>query len=99
MRLSFLPGELHLTKQQDGTYLITVQGREVFNTKLEKRAIAKFNEIRREMEAQFPAREMTPEEKQKLLSKYISEIKVGIDHNSFRPEEKKKKSGSTRTFG
>ncbi len=99
MNLSFVPGELSLTKNQDGFYIITVQGAEIFSTRVEKKALAKFNELRKEMEIQFPAREMTIEEKTKLLRKFISDAKVGLDHNSFRPQEKKKKSGSTRTFG
>jgi hypothetical protein len=74
-------------------------GEEVFSTRTEKKAIAEFNKIRREMEPMFPPTELTPEEKTRLLLKCIAESRVGLDHNSFRPEEKKKKSGSTRTFG
>jgi hypothetical protein len=99
MKLSFIPGELYLTKTQEGRYIITVQGQEVFNSESEKKAVAKFNQIRRDMESQFPARELTAEEKTKLLLKYVADSRVGLDHNSFRPQEKKKKSGSTRTFG
>lgn len=99
MKLSFFPGELYLTKQQNGLYVITVRGEEVFSTRAEKKALAQFNKIRGEMESLFPPTELTPEEKTKLLLKYVAERKVGLDHNSFRPEEKKKKSGSTRTFG
>lgn len=99
MNLSFLPGELHLNKQDDGLYVITVRGEEVFATRVEKKAITAFNKIRREMESIFPPTELTPEEKTKLLLKYIADSRLGLDHNSFRPEEKKKKSGSTRTFG
>lgn len=99
MFLSFLPGDLHLKKSDGGSFVITIRGEEVFRTRLEKKAIKKFNDIRRDMETQYPARELTPEEKTKLLLKYVSDVKVGLDHNSFRPEDKKKKSGSTRTFG
>lgn len=99
MNLSFLPGELHLIKQQDGTYVITVRGEEIFTTRAEKKAVSEFNRIRRQMESQFPARVLSPEEKTKTLLKYINESRVGLDHNSFRPQEKKKKTGSTRTFG
>jgi hypothetical protein len=99
MNLSFLPGELKLEKLQDGSYVITVRGEEVFSTRMEKKAITEFNKIRREMEAMFPPTELTREEKTKLLLQYIGDRRVGLDHNSFRPEEKKKKSGSTRTFG
>ena len=50
MKLSFLPGDLHLTKKQDGTYLVTMQGHEVLRTHVEKKALAKFNVLRRELE-------------------------------------------------
>jgi hypothetical protein len=97
MNLSFLPADLHLTKTQDGFYLVTLQGQELLRSRSEKTALAKFNKLRRELEQQFPAKEMSPERKQELLSKYIGDSL--LDHNSFRPQEKKKKSGSTRTFG
>jgi hypothetical protein len=99
MNLSFIPANLQLTKDKDGWYLVTLQDEEILRTRIEKKAVAKFNALRRELEAQFPARELTTEEKTKLLLKYISDSKVGLDHNSFREPEKKKKSGSTRTFG
>lgn len=97
MKLSFVPGELYLEKIQDGSYQLTMQGEEILRTTSEKKAIAQYNKLRREMEAQFPARELTPEEKSKLLQKFISDVKVGIDHNSRR-EEKRGKPRSTRTF-
>lgn len=99
MNLSFIPGDLHLNKNGDGAYVITLRGEEVFTGKIEKKAIAEYNKIRKEMEAQFPVREMTVEEKRKLLEKFVMEKKVGLDHNSYREPKKDKKSGSTRTFG
>ena len=99
MNLSFIPGDLHLNKNSEGVYVITLRGEEVFTGKIEKKAIAEYNKIRKEMEAQFPAREMTVEEKRKLLEKFVMEKRVGLDHNSYREPKKEKKSGSTRTFG
>jgi ABC-type branched-subunit amino acid transport system ATPase component len=66
MKLSFLPGELYLSKEQDGSYVVTVQGEEVLRTTVEKRALARFNTLRREMESQFPAHELTHEQKRAL---------------------------------
>ncbi len=95
MNLSFLPGELQLTKRQDGSYLITVQGIEILNTRHEKKAITEFNKIRKEMESQFPAHELSREEKRYLLLKYIGESQV----IPTTVKKKKYKPGSTNTFG
>jgi regulatory protein YycH of two-component signal transduction system YycFG len=97
MKLSFLPGELILEKKNDGQYLVTVQGQEVLSTHSEKKAIAEYNKIRKDMEAQFPAHELSREEKTQLLLKYIAQI----PRVSPIAKEKKKKyvPGSTNTFG
>lgn len=97
MKISFVPGELYLEKIPDGSYQITMQGKEILRTTSEKKAIAEYNKLRRELEEQFPTRELTPDEKSDLLKKFISDVKVGIDHNSRR-EEKRGKPRSTRTF-
>ena len=95
MRLSFLPGQLELNQQADGTFLVTVRGEAVVQTKNEKQALAKFNGIRKEMEAQFPPHELTIEEKTQLLLNYIS-----TDKSTFKGLPRRKyKSGSTNTFG
>jgi hypothetical protein len=97
MKLSFMPGDLHLHKEQDGPFVVTVQGEQIFSSTFEKKAIAKFNELRREMEKQFPPRELTSEEKRAILQKWIGDTLVS--HNGDRHSKKKIKSGSTRTFG
>ncbi len=97
MKLSFLPGDLHLNKDDGGSYIVTLQGEEVFRTPFEKKALAKFNNLRREMEAQFPAHELTSEEKRALLMKWVGDSKVGLSHNSLRPI--KKKVPKSRTYG
>ena len=65
----------------------------------EKKVISEDNKLRRELESRFASQELSSVEKRELLRKYVAESNVGLDHNSFRPQEKKKKSGSTRTFG
>lgn len=97
MNLSFLPGDLHLKKAQDGSYWITVQGKEILRTRSEKKAISEFNKIRKEMESQFPARELSREEKTQLLLKYISESQ-GVSKFA-RVRKKKYVPRSTNTFG
>ncbi len=96
MYLSFLPAELFLTKKDDGAFVVSMKAEEVFRTKSLKKALAKFNELRRELDAQFPIHEFTAEEKTELRQKHINEAIAG--QTTHRPR-KKLKRGSTRTFG
>lgn len=98
MRLSFLPGDLHLNREPDGSYVLTMQSVEILRTRLEKKALAKFNALRRELEAQFPARELSPEEKRAALENYIMDYKAIQVRASTKPPKKDKVRG-TRTFG
>ncbi|HKO45407.1 MAG TPA: hypothetical protein VJU84_19185 [Pyrinomonadaceae bacterium] len=98
MKLSFLPGDLHLTKETDGTYLVAMQGQELLRTKIEKKALAKFNAVRNELESQFPARELTPEEKRSALENLLLDYKSAQVRASTKPPKKEKITG-TRTFG
>src|SRR5947209_2864100 len=97
MKLSFLPGDLYLNKEQDDSFVVTVQGEEVLRTRHEKKALAKYNDLRHRMESQFPPNEFTPEEKRAFLRRLIADTLVS--HNGDRHSKKKIKSGSTRTFG
>lgn len=97
MNLSFLPGELQLTKTQNGEYLVTLQGEEILRTRAERKALSKFNELRRELESQFPSRELSSEEKSAALRRLIGDALV--KHNGDRHHKKIIKKGSTRTFG
>ena len=98
MKLSFLPGDLHLDREQDGTYLVTMQGQELLRTQVEKKALAKFNVLRQELDSQFPARALTPEEKRTELEKYLMDYKAIQVRASTKPPKKDKVRG-TRTFG
>ena len=98
MKLSFLPGDLHLTKETDGTYLVAMQGQALLRTKIEKKALAKFNAVRNELESQFPARELTPEEKRSALENLLLDYKSAQVRASTKPPKKEKITG-TRTFG
>lgn len=98
MKLSFLPGDLHLTREPDGSYLVAMQGQELLRTRLEKKALTKFNTLRKELESQFPAREMTPEEKRAALAKYLQDYTAVQVRASTKPPKKEKIKG-TRTFG
>jgi hypothetical protein len=98
MKLAFFPGDLHLNRERDGDYVITMQGVEILRSRVEKKAVTKFNTLRRELEAQFPAREMTPQEKRAALERYIGDFKAAEVRASTKPPKKDKVKG-TRTFG
>ena len=97
MNLSFVPGSLHLSKNADGNFVVTISGQEVLSTKSQRSAVAKFNALRAELEKRFPTREPTAEEKAELLQREINESLLG--HNSLGGRKKKTTAGGTRTFG
>ena len=96
MKLSFLPGELHVSEEY-GVFVIQVQGKEILRTRSKRTALSKFNELRRSMEKQFPTREVTPEEKRELLKGILNEASL-VDVLR-RPPKKRSTARSTRTFG
>lgn len=65
---------------------------------MEKKAITEYNKIRKEMESQFPARELTTEEKTAALKKWMMDVAVREVRNSTRKDKPEKIRG-TRTFG
>jgi len=97
MNLSFLPADLHLRKSENGFYVVTMSGRDILSTKSQRVALSKFNSLRKELEARFPARQLTSAEKAELLKREISDSLVG--HNSLGGRKKKTTAGGTRTFG
>lgn len=97
MNLSFLPGDLHLYKAEDGRFVVKMAGQEIVSTKSQRSALTKFNSLRKELEERFPAREPTPEEKAELLQREVSDSLLG--HNSLGGRKKKTTAGGTRTFG
>lgn len=97
MKLSFLPGDLQLAKADDGSYIVTITARIVYQSRSQRTALEKYNELRREMESRFPTRALTPEEKNELLHREIGDSLVG--HNSLGGRKKKTTAGGTRTFG
>lgn len=96
MKMSFLPGDLHLTEDA-GQYLVSMQGQEVFRTRSRRAAIERFAGLRQQMELRFPKREITADEKAEILGEAIADSLVG--HNSLGGRKKKSTAGGTRTFG
>lgn len=97
MKLSFLPGDLHLTQTETGHYVLALQGKEILNTKSRREALDRFNSLRNEMESRFPKRELTLEEKAEVMRNAIADSLLG--HNSLGGRKKKTTAGGTRTFG
>ncbi|MGA8027036.1 MAG: hypothetical protein WB992_07810 [Bryobacteraceae bacterium] len=97
MKASFIPGDLHLTETDDGFHVVVVRGSEILHTRSQRAATAKFNQLRREMEASYPITELTQEEKAEMSKKAALDAMVG--HNSFGGRKKKTTAGGTRTFG
>ena len=88
--------ELLLEKNAEGEHILKM-GTELLGTfSSEKRALAAFNRLRRDLESKMPPREVSDAERQQLLDRYVADTLV--QHNSLRNEIKKKPSKS-RTFG
>lgn len=97
MKLSFLPGELHLKQDGEGSFVVIVQGREILRTRSQRSAVLEFNRIRKEMESRFPPHPLSPEEMAESRQRAIGDWLV--QHNSFGGRKKKTTAGSTGTFG
>lgn len=97
MKLSFLPGALYLETAEDGRIRVTLDSQEILLTRSERAAVRKFNELRQNMEKQFPPQEVSAEEKTQALRRIIADALV--QHNSLGGRKKKTTAGSTRTFG
>ena len=69
MRLSFMPGNLHLTTTEGGYYVVTQEDREVFKGRNAKRAVWEYNRLRKELESQFPAKPLGPKDKARALAR------------------------------
>src|SRR5271166_1243264 len=96
MKLEFRPAQLLLFEKPKGTYVVQLRDTVVLETSAQKRAVAKFNSIRRELEAQFPAQKQTPEDQAENTRRLVSDSLVGT--YSVRPPKKGTARG-TRTFG
>jgi len=93
--MSFLPADLHLT-EENGVFTITMEGQEIFRSGMSKRAIRKFNDLKKEVQEKYPTHDLSPEEKAEILQRAIGDSLVG--HNSLKTEPTKKPARS-RTFG
>ena len=62
-----------------------MEGKELLRTTSSRKALAKYNEQRKALEATFPPAEFTDEEKAVLRKQSLTDSL--LDHNSFRPQE------------
>lgn len=97
MKLSFSPGNLQLESDQTGVFHLMLHGEEVFHSRSQRAAVAKFNTLRQELEQRFPAHEQTREQKAEAFRTMLKDSLV--QHNSVGGRKKKTSAGGTRTFG
>jgi len=96
MKLSFPTGELYLESRRS-EYVVILRGDVVLTTRSEKKAITKYNELRKAF-ATNPPPELTSQERATLLGKLVGDRLV--DDNHYRPQqESAKRKQSSRTFG
>jgi hypothetical protein len=67
LNLSFLPGDLRLSKNEQGFFLLTLAGREILKTKSQRAASARYLTLRTKLEKLFPTPEPTATDKSALL--------------------------------
>lgn len=83
MRLTLFPGGLILLKQGE-EFVITIEEQEIFRSRVEKAALAKFNGIRHDMEEKYPATKLTKEQKQEALKRLVEDQVLRQVRNSTR---------------
>jgi hypothetical protein len=80
LNLSFPPGDLHLSQNAQGFFVVTLAGREILKTKSQRSAAGRFHSLRKELEKLFPAHEPTAAEKSELLKREITDH--SLEHGS-----------------
>lgn len=96
MRLSFLPGQLFLERLENGKYQLRQGSAILGQFKSKRQAVSAFNQLRQKLESEFPAKDLSPEEKRRLMIEEV--VRNSIAHNSLRNAGPRKPTG-TRTFG
>jgi hypothetical protein len=76
LNLSFVPGDLHLSQDDHGFFVLTLADREILKTKSQRAASAKYHSLRREIEKMFPAAETTLTDKRALLEREVKDSTV-----------------------
>jgi hypothetical protein len=76
LNLSFLPGDLHLSKDAQGFFVLTLADREILKTKSQRAASAKYHSLKREIEKLLPAAEITAADKRDLLEREVKDSRL-----------------------
>jgi hypothetical protein len=96
MKLYFQRAELLLEKNVDGQYILKMADEILGTFHHERKAVAAYNRIRRDLETKLPPTELTAADRRVLLERYVGDNLV--QHNSLKNAPAKKPSRS-RTFG
>jgi hypothetical protein len=96
MKLSFIPGNLHLSETASG-YVLMVGGMEVFRTPSEKSAVTRFKHLRTEMEKKYPGGALSPEERAEIPT--VTPEDVPVESNSSPKGRRKAATHGTRAIG
>lgn len=70
--------------QQGDEFVVTIEEDEIFRSRVEKAALRKFNDIRRDMEEEYPAIKLTKEQKQEALKRLVGDQVLREVRNSTR---------------
>jgi hypothetical protein len=73
MNLSFLPGDLHLTQNAGGFFVVTVAGRKILSTKSRRSALGKYNTLKAGFENDRPAQEPTAKDGAENLLREVND--------------------------
>jgi hypothetical protein len=96
VKMSFIPGRLELASR-DGMFAVSVEGTEVFRSRSQRMAVAKFKELRSGMEQRFPPTAPSAEDSKLFLQRLMTD--VAVDETLRRPAKKRSTARSSRTFG
>ena len=95
--LYYKPGDLRLSKNANGEHVIEQCGTVTETFSSEKKAVARFNRIKSDLEKDLPPQtEMSQQERRELLEKYLADNPT--PRNSLN-ENAPKKPSSSRRFG
>jgi hypothetical protein len=95
--LYYKPGDLRLSKNDKGEHIIEHGGTLAETFSSEKKAVAQFNRIKKDLEKDLPSQpEVSEEERRALLEKYLADNPT--PRNSLN-ENAPRKPSSSRRFG
>ena len=71
LKLSFPLADLHLCENEQGFFVVSLAGKEILKTKSQRSARGRYLSLKSKFEKRFPASELTPVEKRKLLEREV----------------------------